>query len=170
MFWDDVHYVQRVSCVFLHLSLLCTTNMWCLFWSKLDVLNRIFKYSVPNRQNTMFWDALHYLQLVSCALLHLSALCTTNMCWSFWTKLVVLNRIFKYSVPNRQNTMFWDALHYLQLVSCALLHLSALCTTNMCWSFWTKLVVLNRIFKYSVQNRQKSYSIFMSMTCHVHHV
>ena len=80
MISDAVHYVQRVPCVFLHLSFLCTTNMWCLFWSKLDVLNRIFKYSVPNRQKNMFWDAVHYVQRVSCAFLHLSLLCTTNMC------------------------------------------------------------------------------------------
>ena len=139
--------------------------MSCAFLSKLDVLNKIFKYFGQIRLKSMFSDGVHYVQRVSRFFVHPSLSCTTNMSCSFQSKLDVLNQIFKYFGQIQLKTMFSDGVHYVQRVSCFFLHLSLLCTTNMSSSFGSKLDVLNRIFKYSVSNRQK-----FIILIHVHDV
>ena len=47
--------------------------MTCAFvLTKLDVLNEIFKYFGKIQFKTMFYDSVHYVERVSCVLLHLS--------------------------------------------------------------------------------------------------
>ena len=136
---------------------MCWTYMSCAFClTKHDVLNQIFKYFGQIRMKSMFSYGAHYVQGVSRCFVHPSLSCTTNMSCSIWSKLDVLNQIFKYLGQIQLKTMFSDGVHYVQRLLCVFLNLSLLCTTNMCCSFLWKLDVLNRIFKYSVPNRQNS--------------